>query len=114
MVCGTEGIEGHYDLAVVSPGISEFSDFFASAAAHADEVIGEPELAWRESPEHWVGITGTNGKTTTTTLTRDLLRAGGLSAEAVGNIGTMAVGEVERRAPGEWLVATPMWPCCST
>ena len=105
VVCGTEDIEGHYDLAVVSPGISEFSDFFASAAAHADEVIGEPELAWRESPEHWVGITGTNGKTTTTTLTRDLLRAGGLSAEAVGNIGTMAVGEVERRAPGEWLVA---------
>lgn len=105
VVCGTEDIEGHYDLAVVSPGISEFSDFFASAAAHADEVIGEPELAWRESPERWVGITGTNGKTTTTTLTRDLLRAGGMPAEAVGNIGTMAVGEVERRAPGEWLVA---------
>ena len=105
VVCGTEDIEGHFDLAVVSPGISEFSDFYASAAAHADEVIGEPELAWRESPERWVGITGTNGKTTTTTLTRDLLRAGGLSAEAVGNIGTMAVGEVERRAEGEWLVA---------
>ena len=105
VVCGTEDIEGHYDLAVVSPGISEFSDFFASAQAHADEVIGEPEFAWRESPERWVGITGTNGKTTTTTLTRDLLRAGGFSAEAVGNIGTMAVGEVERRAPGEWLVA---------
>ena len=105
VVCGTEDVEGSYDVAIVSPGISEFSDFFASAAAHAREVIGEPELAWRESPERWVGITGTNGKTTTTTLTRDLLRAGGLAAEAVGNIGTMAIGEVCRRAPGEWLVA---------
>lgn len=105
VVCGTEDVEGRYDVAVVSPGISEFSDFFASAAAHATEVIGEPELAWRESPERWVGITGTNGKTTTTTLTRDLLRAGGCAAEAVGNIGTMAIGEVCRRAPGEWLVA---------
>jgi UDP-N-acetylmuramoylalanine--D-glutamate ligase len=105
VIFGTESVEGHYDLAVSSPGISEFSDFYASAAAAASEVIGEPELAWRESPERWVGITGTNGKTTTTTLTRDLLRAGGRCAEAVGNIGTMCVGEVARRAPGEWLVA---------
>ncbi len=105
LVFGTEDVQGHYDLAVSSPGISEFSDFYASAKAASDEVIGEPELAWRMSPERWVGITGTNGKTTTTTLARDLLRAGGLAAEAVGNIGTMAVGEVARRAPGEWLVA---------
>ncbi len=105
VVFGTEDVQGHYDLAVSSPGISEFSAFYASAKAAATEVIGEPELAWRESPERWVGITGTNGKTTTTTLTRDLLRAGGLAAEAVGNIGTMAIGEVARRAPGEWLVA---------
>ena len=87
VVCGTEDIEGRYDLAVVSPGISEFSDFFASAAAHADEVIGEPELAWRESPERWVGITGTNGKTSTTEMTSAMLCADGLVAPAVGNIG---------------------------
>ena len=105
VVFGTEDVQGHYDLAVSSPGISEFCDFYASAKAAADEIVGEPELAWRMSPERWVGITGTNGKTTTTTLARDLLRAGGLAAEAVGNIGTMAIGEVARRAPGEWLVA---------
>lgn len=102
---GTEDVEGDFDLAIASPGISEFSDFYASGKAASKEIIGEPELAWRESPEHWVGITGTNGKTTTTTLARELLRAGGLAAEAVGNIGTMAIGEVARRAPGEWLVA---------
>lgn len=105
VVYGTEDVEGDFDLAIASPGISEFSDFYANGKAASKEIIGEPELAWRESPERWVGITGTNGKTTTTTLARDLLRAGGLAAEAVGNIGTMAIGEVSRRAPGEWLVA---------
>ena len=105
VVCGTEDVEGRYDTCIASPGISEFSGFYASAAAASDAIFGEPELAWRESPERWVGITGTNGKTTTTTLTRDLLRAGGLDAEAVGNIGRMAIGEVARRGPGEWLVA---------
>ena len=105
VVCGTEDVEGSYDLCVASPGISEFCDFYLSAKRASACVIGEPELAWRESPERWVGITGTNGKTTTTILTRDLLRAGGLAAEAVGNIGTMAIGEVETREPGEWLVA---------
>lgn len=105
VVCGTEQVEGHYDTCIASPGISEFSDFYRSADAASDAIFGEPELAWRESPERWVGITGTNGKTTTTTLARDLLRAGGLAAEAVGNIGRMAIGEVAHRAPGEWLVA---------
>lgn len=105
VVYGTEDVEGDFDLAISSPGISEFSDFYANGKAASKEIIGEPELAWRESPERWVGITGTNGKTTTTTLARDLLRAGGLAAEAVGNIGTMSIGEVARRASGEWLVA---------
>lgn len=105
VVYGTEDVEGDFDLAIASPGISEFSDFYANGKAASKEIIGEPELAWRESPERWVGITGTNGKTTTTTLARDLLRAGGLAAEAVGNIGAMSIGEVARRASGEWLVA---------
>ena len=105
VVLGTEDVEGSYDTCVASPGISEFSDFYKAAAAASRAIFGEPELAWRESPERWVGITGTNGKTTTTTLTRDLLRAGGLAAEAVGNIGRMAIGEVAQRGVGEWLVA---------
>lgn len=105
VVCGTEDVQGAYDICVASPGISEFSDFYLAAKACSQSVISEPELAYQESPERWVGISGTNGKTTTTTLVRDLLRAGGMSAEAVGNIGTMAIGEVEKRSSGEWLVA---------
>ena len=105
VVLGTEDVDGSYDLAVVSPGISEHSAFFANALAHADEVMGEPEFAWRESPERWVAITGTNGKTTTTALTTELLRAAGLDAEAVGNIGTLITGALEGRRDGQWFVA---------
>lgn len=105
VICGTEDIEGAYGACVTSPGISEFSNFYLNAQTHSELVMSEPELAYLESPERWVGITGTNGKTTTTTLVRDLFRAAGENAEAVGNIGTMAIGQVEGREAGEWLVA---------
>ncbi|MBQ9006260.1 MAG: UDP-N-acetylmuramoyl-L-alanine--D-glutamate ligase [Atopobiaceae bacterium] len=105
VVLGTEDIEGAYDLAVVSPGISENSAFFANARSHATEVMGEPEFAWRQSPKNWVAITGTNGKTTTTALTTELLRAAGMDAEAVGNIGTLITGALEGRRAGQWFVA---------
>lgn len=104
-VLGTEDVQGSFDLAVASPGISENSGFFAAAAACSAEVIGEPELAFRESPERWLAITGTNGKTTTTSLTTHLLHEAGLAAESVGNIGTLAIGEVDARPEGGWLVA---------
>ena len=105
VVLGTEDVEGRYDIAVASPGISEFSGFFLSAKSHSGQIVGEPELAWRESPRDWVAITGTNGKTTTTTLAGDLLRASGIPARTVGNIGTLAIGEVGARLDGQFFVA---------
>ena len=105
VVCGTDEVLGSFDLAVASPGIPEDSDFFASARAHAAEVIGEPELAWRESPERWVAITGTNGKTTTTSLATHLLQASGLAAESVGNIGTPPTEAIASRGDDTWFVA---------
>ena len=104
-VLGTEEVEGIFDLCVASPGIPEASAFAASARAHARELISEPELAFRESPERWVAITGTNGKTTTTRLTAHLLEACGMDAECVGNIGTSVIGEVDARPEGLWFVA---------
>ncbi|MCI6547957.1 MAG: UDP-N-acetylmuramoyl-L-alanine--D-glutamate ligase [Coriobacteriaceae bacterium] len=104
-VVGTEEVEGSFDLAIASPGIPTSSAFFRAAAACAAEVIGEPEFAWRESPKDWVGITGTNGKTTTTALATALLREGGLAAEAVGNIGTIITSRIAHREPGSWFVA---------
>ncbi len=105
VVLGTETVEGHYDLTVASPGIPEGSAFVRAAAACSDELIGEPELAWRESPQRWIAITGTNGKTTTTSLVTALLREAGERAVSVGNIGTLAISQVERRHAGEWFVA---------
>lgn len=105
VVLGTEDIQGSYDVAVVSPGIPPHSAFFQAACAHATKVVGEPELAWVLSPERWVAITGTNGKTTTTLLTTSLLQCGGLEAEAVGNVGTVAIGEVSTRDQRTWFVA---------
>ena len=105
VLLASESIEGSYDLAIASPGIPEHSAFMEGARAHAREVIAEPEFAWRESPDRWLAITGTNGKTTTTKLTVALLEAGGLDAKAVGNVGTVSCGEVARRGDAEWFVA---------
>lgn len=105
VVYGTEELDGAYDLAIVSPGIPEHSDFFVSAGVHATEVIGEPEFAWRESPDNWAAVTGTNGKTTTTLLLTHLLDAGGMLAEAVGNVGTVATGRIAERPKNDWFVA---------
>ena len=60
-VFGTESVEGSYDVCVASPGISEFSEFYRSARAASTQIMGEPEFAYRLSPERWCGITGTNG-----------------------------------------------------
>lgn len=104
-VYGTEGIEGAYEVCVASPGISEFSDFFRNGAAASAQIMGEPEFAWRLSPERWCAITGTNGKTTVTSLANELMVASGLPSVAVGNIGTAPIREVDRRPEGEWFVA---------
>lgn len=92
----TYDFEQDYDLCIASPGISENSDFYKAAAAHAPEVISEVEFAWRESAADstWVAITGTNGKTTTTALTAHLLQTCGKRAAAVGNIGDTCIDAV--------------------
>ena len=105
VVCGTEELEGSYDLAIASPGIPQKSAFYRSAEEHARRIVGEPEFAWSESPDRWVAITGTNGKTTTTMLATQLLKVGGLEAQAVGNVGTLATGCVAERTPNSWFVA---------
>jgi UDP-N-acetylmuramoylalanine--D-glutamate ligase len=75
------------------------------------ETIGEMELAWRSlSTVPWVGLTGTNGKTTTTALTAAIFQAAGLHAPACGNIGNaaceLALQQQEPSAqPLDWVIA---------
>ncbi len=104
-VYGSEEVTGSYDVCVASPGISEFSAFFASARAASAEIMGEPEFAYRLSPDRWIAVTGTNGKTTTTTLIDHLLRAAGLASVLVGNIGPTAISHVDDRPVGSWFAA---------
>lgn len=79
------------DLVVTSPGWRPDSPLLLQAAERGIPVWGEPELAWRMmQPDRvipWLGVTGTNGKTTTTQMVESMLRAAGLTTAAVGNIG---------------------------
>jgi len=84
------------DLIVVSPGVPVDSPPLVQARALGEKVIGEIELAAEFFPGEIVAITGSNGKTTTTTLTGEILTAGGLSTVVGGNIGTPAISLVER------------------
>ena len=105
VVWDVEEPERDFDLGVVSPGIPAIGTFYAAASRRCAEVVSEPELAWRESPRDWVAITGTNGKTTTTTLACELLRSSGLRARTVGNIGLPPIACVADRCDGEVFVA---------
>ena len=79
------------DLIVVSPGVPWNIPVLVKARELGIETIGEMELAWRHLQSiPWVGITGTNGKTTTTALIAAIFQAAGLNAPACGNIGYAA------------------------
>lgn len=78
---------------VVSPGVPLELSFFNEVRSKGIPVIGEIELAYELSKGTYVGITGTNGKTTTTTLLGEIYRASGRDTRVVGNIGEPAVLE---------------------
>ena len=91
-------------LVVKSPGVPATSPPVEMARAAAIPVISEIELGVRLLSNPLIGITGTNGKTTTTALTGAMFDAAGVRAEVVGNIGralTELVGTVE---PAAWIV----------
>jgi UDP-N-acetylmuramoylalanine--D-glutamate ligase len=92
-------------LVVISPGVPAASIPVRYAERAGAEVIGEVELAWRFLRGRVVGITGTNGKTTTTALVGELLKGSGLTVQVGGNIGTPLVSLVETSREGGWTVA---------
>ena len=75
------------DMMIISPGIAWAKPFVQEALAAGIEVIGELELGARMSLGTLTAITGTNGKTTTTTLVGEFFRAAGRTTHVVGNIG---------------------------
>jgi len=87
------------DLIVVSPGVPVDAPPLVQARALGEAVIGEIELAAQFLPGPIVAITGSNGKTTTTTLTGEIMTAAGFPALVGGNIGTPAISLAERATP---------------
>lgn len=77
----------HSDLVIVSPGIPPSSHIMNELRMSGKEIISEVELAYRETQVPILAITGTNGKTTTTTLISNILTLAGHCAPACGNIG---------------------------
>jgi len=92
------------DLVVISPGIPTN----AVPARYVDrkdgEVIGEVELAYRFTKGRIVGITGSNGKTTTTTLISEILKNAGIETQVGGNIGTPLIELAESSTDETWTV----------
>lgn len=94
------------DRLVVSPGVSWQLPALVEAREQGVEVMGELELAWRYLKDiPWVGITGTNGKTTTTALIAGIFQAAGLKAPACGNIGYSACEVALSGEPVDWIIA---------
>jgi UDP-N-acetylmuramoylalanine--D-glutamate ligase len=87
------------DMIVVSPGVPVDAPPLVQARALGEKVIGEIELAAQFLPGAIVAITGSNGKTTTTTLAGEIMTAAGFPALVGGNIGTPAISLAERARP---------------
>jgi UDP-N-acetylmuramoylalanine--D-glutamate ligase len=100
----TEAAFRDAELVVISPGVPADLDLFAPLRARGVPVIGELELAapYLEGPN--IGITGTNGKTTTTALTGHILRESGIACQVGGNIGTAPAQMVATSRPDQWNV----------
>ena len=112
----SRAVGGPFDLCVASPGIPASSALYADAAAVSAEVVSEVELAWRESAadSRWAAVTGTNGKTTVTSLVAHLLRAAGEDAGAVGNIGETCLGAVAAGGTRTYVAEVSSYQLAST
>ncbi|MFD3535949.1 UDP-N-acetylmuramoyl-L-alanine--D-glutamate ligase [Streptomyces sp. NPDC058664] len=85
------------ELIVTTPGWRPDKPLFTAAAEAGVEIWGDVELAWRlRGPDAapWLGVTGTNGKTTTVRMLASILEAAGLRTAAVGNIGVSLLDAV--------------------
>ena len=95
---------GMFDMLVLSPGVPPQLGFIQEAELKGAEIIGELELAYRMTDAHFAAITGTNGKTTTTTLAGEIFKAAGRKTSVVGNIGNPVVTEAVNADRDAWMV----------
>lgn len=99
------GQVSRYALVVTSPGFSPATPLLAAAATAGVPIWGDVELAWRLDaaghygpPRRWLAVTGTNGKTTTTSMLHAMLTAAGLNSLLCGNIGDPVLDVLDQPA----------------
>ncbi|WP_440602712.1 UDP-N-acetylmuramoyl-L-alanine--D-glutamate ligase [Bacillus sp. GB_SG_008] len=110
VVCGghpLELLEKNISLVVKNPGIPYSNPLLVAAKEKNIPMVTEVELAYRISEAPFIGITGSNGKTTTTTLTFEMLKEGEKHPVIAGNIGTVAC-EVARDVTSQEVVVTEL------
>ena len=93
-----------FDMLILSPGVPPRLDFIDEAKKHGAEIIGELEIAYRVGKGNYVAITGTNGKTTTTTLVGEIYKAAGKKTYVVGNIGVAVISKALSAEEDSWLI----------
>ncbi len=91
-----------WDCIVLSPGVAPDQPEIVAAAARGVTVTGELELAAGHLSGKTIGITGSNGKTTTTSLSGHVFTSAGVPAQVGGNIGTPVVAMCGTSRPDQW------------
>ena len=93
-----------FDMMILSPGVSPELDFIKTARDSGVEITGELEIAYRIGNGRYVAITGTNGKTTTTTLVGEIYKAADKKTYVVGNIGVAVISKALTAEEDSWLI----------
>ena len=97
------------DWLVLSPGVPVTSPAVREARQRGIEVLAELEVAWRllesevSGRNHWIAVTGTNGKSTTTSWIAEILRRAGRDVALAGNIGTPLSEYLDRSSPRQFV-----------
>lgn len=101
---GEKPEELDFDLIVVSPGVPLYIDLLKEAKEKGIKIIGELELAYQLSSANFISITGTNGKTTTTTLVGEIFKKAGVDSSVGGNIGIPVILKAADAKKDSWLI----------
>ena len=107
VICGCHPVElldEGFEIVVKNPGIPYENEMVQKALKKGLPVITEVELAYQVSEAPFIGITGTNGKTTTTTLIFEMLKESGILPLIAGNIGTVATDVVQKATKDHTIV----------